>query len=86
MLGNEDHDSTIPDLIAYEDASAITVSAINANMTSVAIYDLAGRLLYRSEEFTGNLHRTPELQVANQTLLVKVTLADQKVITKKVQM
>jgi hypothetical protein len=55
---------------------AITISKIE-------VYDILGKLLFTQNDLNTNLFQTNTLQVSSQVLLVKVTLNNQYVFTKK---
>jgi len=64
----------------------LEVDTGNYNMTNVQIFDLTGKKVYEKGDINATLFRTNDLNIAAQVLIVKVTLDDESVITKKVIM
>jgi hypothetical protein len=62
----------------------IEVSTGNYEMKSVTIFDLTGKRIYTADDINATLFSTYDLNIAAQVLIVKVTLDDNQVITKKV--
>ena len=52
-------------------------------ITKVEVFDILGKLLFTQNDINSNLFQTNSLQLAPQILLVKVTLDNQYVFTKK---
>lgn len=67
---------------------AATNNQVTANTTknaisNIAVYDLAGKLLFEQNAIDSNNYTTPKLNVAKQLLIVKLTLKNGVVISKK---
>ena len=60
------------------------IKSQNQVIRQVTIYNVIGSLLYSKNNFNDLEVQLPNLQLPNQTLLVKITLADGSVVTKKV--
>jgi hypothetical protein len=52
-------------------------------ISKVAVYDILGKLLFTQNDLNTNLFQTSSLHMAPQIVLVKITLNNQNVITKK---
>ncbi|RZK45296.1 MAG: T9SS sorting signal type C domain-containing protein, partial [Pedobacter sp.] len=72
-------------VVVYKSQPAtINISTGTTNMKKVAIYDLRGRLLIWKDNIEASQTSFPQLPFANQVLMVQVTDADGKVVTKKI--
>ena len=64
----------------------IAVRSGNYTMESIEIFDLTGKQIYKQKDINANAFSTVDFNCAAQVLLVKVTLEDKQVNTKKVIM
>jgi hypothetical protein len=62
----------------------LEVNTGNFPMASVAIFDLTGKKIYEKSGLNTTLLSTYDLDIAHQVVIVKVTMADNQVISKKV--
>ena len=62
---------------------SIIVNSPDANIQSIEVYDLLGKLIYGKQNVQAPTMTTAAINVAHPFLIVKVTLANQQVITKK---
>jgi hypothetical protein len=73
-------------VIAIKSGKEIAVQALNANIRSVEIFDLTGRKLYVQDNINANQFSTSGMNASQEMLLVKVTLENNIVATKKIMM
>ncbi|RZJ73283.1 T9SS sorting signal type C domain-containing protein [Flavobacterium sp.] len=85
-LGVGDHTPDANTVYIVKNDKHIEVSSGNYNMTNIAIYDLTGKLVYDKKDINATLFSTKDMNIAAQVLIVKVTLDNDAVITKKVIM
>ncbi|WP_337967749.1 T9SS sorting signal type C domain-containing protein [uncultured Flavobacterium sp.] len=83
-LGTGDFESTENDLLVSVKDKTIKVTSTKENIKEVAIYDISGKLLYNKKKVDTAELQIENLQSSTQVLLVKVTLDNDYVITKKI--
>jgi hypothetical protein len=74
--------SSNPSFVVYSNNGQISVKA-SAEMTSVMIYDLLGRIVYQSGNIQTKDFKTPTLNLKNQALVVKAAFENETVAYKK---
>ncbi|SDZ35445.1 hypothetical protein SAMN05444397_105343 [Flavobacterium aquidurense] len=70
-------------LVAVKDKT-IKVSSVKENIKEITIFDINGKQLYNKKKVGSTELSISNLQAANQVLLVKVTLENDYVVTKKI--
>ncbi|NUY80301.1 hypothetical protein HUK80_05295 [Flavobacterium sp. MAH-1] len=85
-LGIGDHTPNENSVYIVKSDKHIEVSSGNYNMTDIQIFDLTGKKVYEKSGINATLFSTKDLNIASQVLIVKVTLDNDVVITKKVIM
>ncbi|TPG36271.1 T9SS sorting signal type C domain-containing protein [Flavobacterium pectinovorum] len=83
-LGTGDFESTQDDVLISIKDKIIKVTATTETIKEVTIYDISGKLLYNKKKIGVAELQIPNLQSSNQVLLVKVTLDNNYVVTKKI--
>ncbi|MDI1255667.1 MAG: Ig-like domain-containing protein [Flavobacterium sp.] len=71
-------------IIIYKQNEILNINTGSANMQSVKVFDMRGRMIYEKDGVSGSVLNIHDLKAAEQVLLVKITFVDGKVITKKV--
>ncbi|MBD3581771.1 Ig-like domain-containing protein [Flavobacterium selenitireducens] len=85
-LGEGEHTPDANSVYIVKVDKHIEISSGNYNMAEVQIFDLTGKKIYDKNLIDTTLFSTKDLNVAAQVLIVKVTLDNDAVITKKVIM
>ncbi|PIF31876.1 hypothetical protein CLU81_2384 [Flavobacterium sp. 9] len=83
-LGTGDFENTENDLSVSVKEKTIKVISTKENIKEAAIYDISGKLLYNKKKVDAAELLVQNLQSANQVLLVKITLDNDYVVTKKI--
>jgi len=83
-LSNPDFDTQIKAVTVYKNASTLYVHSPYETIASVVVFDIAGRKLFDSQDIISHRFETQNFTAAEQALIVKVTLANGGVVTKKV--
>ena len=85
-LGLDNPVVTENDIAIIKTGKHIAVRSGNYTMESIEIFDLTGKKIYKQKDINASEFSTADFNCAAQVLLVKVTLEDKQVITKKVIM
>ncbi|MBS7232528.1 T9SS type A sorting domain-containing protein [Flavobacterium psychroterrae] len=84
-LGVEENEGENNDLLIAVKDKIITINSFrNQNISTVFIYDLSGKQVYKKTDISGNNLVINNLKVQNQVLLVKVILDSQNIHSKKI--
>ena len=83
-LGTSDFENVENGLLVSVKDKAIKVTSAKENIKEVTIFDINGKLIYSKNKIGVNELQLSNLQAANQVLLVKVTLENEFVVTKKI--
>ncbi|KQB41100.1 T9SS sorting signal type C domain-containing protein [Flavobacterium aquidurense] len=84
-LGVIDNELINQDLTVSVSNKIVTINAAeNENLSTVFVYDLSGKLIYKKTNISDNILIINNLKVNNQVLFVKVISDDNKVTTKKI--
>jgi hypothetical protein len=67
----------------YKSNQQIEVQSSIENITSITVYDLGGRVLFVANGIHDKNYTIAALSVAQQALIVKITLDNGEIITKK---
>lgn len=72
-------------VVIYQNTDKVlTVDAGGAEMENIKVFDIRGRLVYTKEAISSNVTQLGDLKAEQQVLLVQITSADGRVVTKKV--
>ncbi|UMY65732.1 MULTISPECIES: T9SS sorting signal type C domain-containing protein [unclassified Flavobacterium] len=71
-------------VIYKDDNQVLTINAGTIEMENVKIFDIRGRQVYTKEAISSNVAQLGDLKAEHQVLLVQITSADGRVVTKKV--
>ncbi|RZJ73769.1 MAG: T9SS sorting signal type C domain-containing protein [Flavobacterium sp.] len=82
-LGTDTPVVATKDVIIYRNAKQVNVKAPKA-IESVVVYDMLGRIVYEKNNIGTSEFASSELNTAQQVVIVKVTLDNQQVISKKI--
>ncbi len=83
-LGNSDFEASDASIIKNE--NHITVKTTNGNLKSIDVFDILGKKLYSKNNINTTEFNTADFNIATQVLIVKVTLDNNQIITKKLIM
>ncbi|KOS07298.1 hypothetical protein AM493_15570 [Flavobacterium akiainvivens] len=73
------------DVIVYRDAQQVKVTATE-NISAVTVYDMLGRTLFTQNNIDNTEFASANLAVAQQVVIVNVTLSNNQVVSKKIMM
>lgn len=73
------------DIIVYNNDKKISIHAPQA-IKSVTVYDILGKTLYQSNNIDAQEFSTPDINAAQQVLLVSITLDNNQAVTKKIML
>ncbi|CAM3575751.1 Outer membrane autotransporter barrel [Flavobacterium saliperosum S13] len=82
-LGNDDFDATANSVVIYTNES-IQVSSSLERIKEVTVYDVLGRTIAMKKNVNGNTAELINVRPTQSALIVKVTLENNQVVTKKV--
>lgn len=85
-LGVETPVASNSDVIVYKNGNQIAAKATNFTIEDMQVYDITGKILFSKKGINNNEFSTASLNVANQVVVVKVTLDGGQTISKKVIM
>ncbi|WP_289663704.1 Ig-like domain-containing protein [Flavobacterium panacagri] len=83
-LGTDDFESAENGLFVSVKSKVINVNSSTENISEVQIYNIGGQSLYTKNKIDSKELQISNLQSSNQVLLVKVTLENGAVVTKKI--
>jgi nucleoside phosphorylase len=83
-LGTGDFEDTENGILVSVKNKVIKVNSAKQNIKEVTIFDVSGKLLYNKKKAGTTELQIPNLQAANQVLLVKVTLDNNYTTAKKI--
>lgn len=81
-VGIDSHD--LPDIEVYPNPASSTLNIKGQNMQLISIYNTDGKLVYSTDGHTSDLKQVDVSRFAAGQYYVKVTLVDNRDITKKV--
>jgi hypothetical protein len=71
-------------VIISKDRNELKIKSALENIKRVTVFDLLGRKVFDKEAIDNDEFRTSNITVNKQTVVVKITLSNGKVISKKV--
>jgi hypothetical protein len=71
------------DVLVYTQNNQIEVNSLKENITSVMVFDVLGRTIFKSENIGEKELSIASISQNNQALFIKITLTTGEVITKK---
>jgi hypothetical protein len=83
-LGNTDFESLQNSISVFTSANEIKINSVMENIKEFEIYDTLGRTLFIKRGLNNNTEAVNNIAKSNQALIVKVTLANDQVVTKKI--
>jgi hypothetical protein len=83
-LGSADFDLNDNSVIIAKDKSELKIISQTEIISQIAVFDLLGRKVFEKTAINSNEFQTSGIKLTNQVVLVKVTLANGKLISKKV--
>ncbi|KGO96514.1 hypothetical protein Q767_06340 [Flavobacterium enshiense DK69] len=85
-LGTDTADNNNTDIRIFTKAQQLSVLSGVSSISSIEVRDLLGKLVYSKKGIHTNEFHTDAIPATSQMLIVKVTLEDQKNVTRKVLM
>ena len=83
-LSNDDFDSLDNNVFVSTQSTDVSIKSANELMSSVLVYDILGRELVRKNNINANDITLPNVSAVNQALIVKITLENGQVVTRKI--
>jgi len=83
-LGNPALEETMAGVVISKDKNELNVRATLENISTITIYDILGRTVFYQDKINSNHFRAADIGCDRQTLIVKVQLANNATVTKKV--
>jgi hypothetical protein len=83
-LGTKDFDLNDNAVVIAKDKNELKIKSQQENIKRITVFDLLGRKVFDKDSINNNEFRTSKIFLNNQMVLVKVTLTNGKVISKKV--
>lgn len=62
----------------------MTIKSYGENIKDVTVYDIVGRQLFVAQNINNNNFTTSDISARQQTLIVKITLENQEIVSKKI--
>ena len=84
QLEVNDYENNDNNILVWKENKTIKISSINENIERVYIYDLSGKQVYKKYYVADKQFGTEQLTFANQIILIKIYLENDKIITRKV--
>jgi len=76
--------ATTESIIVYKNNNTLTVTSSNKNISSVAVYDLLGRLVASKKAINASTAQFKDLHLTSTVLIVNTTLNDGTTVSKKI--
>ena len=83
-LGTGTFDLNDNAVVIAKDKKELKIKSQQENIKRITVFDLLGRKVFDKDSINNSEFRTSNIDLNNQTVVVKVTLTDGKVISKKV--
>lgn len=83
-LSNDDFDSLDNNVFVSTQSTDVSIKSANELMSSVIVYDILGRELVNKNNINANDITLPNVSAVNQALIVKITLENGQVVTRKI--
>ncbi len=71
--------------IVYKEGKQVKVDA-PSDINTIAVYDMLGKTLFQKSNIDGTQFATTDINVASQIVIVKITLDNNQVVSKKIMM
>lgn len=84
MLGTDDPVIDANSVVVYKEGSNIVINAGNAEMKSVTVFDMRGRMVYNNANVNATQTVAENLQVQQQVLIVQIITKDNAKMNKKI--
>ena len=83
-LANPELENTIANVVIFKDKNELKVRSSLENISKISVYDILGRTVFSEENINSNQFQAADIVYDRQTLIVKVQLANNAIVTKKV--
>ncbi|TRX36703.1 T9SS sorting signal type C domain-containing protein [Flavobacterium restrictum] len=83
-LGTTDFNALNKSVLVSKDKKELKITSTVAAIKQIAVFDVLGRSIFDKKEINANEFKTSTISLSNQIAIVKVTLEDGKILTKKV--
>ena len=84
MLGTDDPVIDANSVVVYKDGNNIVINAGNAEMKSVTVFDMRGRMVYNNADVNATQTVAENVQVQQQVLIVQIITKDNAKVSKKI--
>ncbi len=83
-LGTDDFTAVGNDILVFIKDKTINVRSAGENINEVTIFDLTGKLVFSKKKIDDVELQIPNLKAENQVLIIKTTLRNDQIISKKI--
>ncbi len=83
-LNNRESDEPFSSISVSSNSDQISIESSSENINSILIFDLLGRELYAIKDLNSSFHTVSNLNATQQTLIVKIILANGMIETRKI--
>lgn len=83
-LGNGDHEAGANNVLVYQNKGEISIKSESETLKAVTIYDLLGRVVFENKNISQNQFSVSNVVLNEQVLIVKVTLENGVIVSKKI--
>lgn len=83
-LANSNNDLAANNLVVWKDKATIKAQSVSEPMASIAIFDILGRNVFSQNNINANSFETANVLSQQQALIVKVTMTNGAIVTKKI--
>ena len=84
VLGTNNSTFTNANVTVFKQNESIHISAVNASIQEVSVFDITGRLLYNKKNIHNNSLIIDNLVMAQQVILINVLSEEGQIVTKKI--
>ncbi|MFY0482346.1 choice-of-anchor D domain-containing protein [Flavobacterium sp. PLA-1-15] len=83
-LSNPDLEKIVSSVIIFKDGNELKVKSSLESINTITVYDILGRRIFSEDKINGNSFTATDVVYDTQTLIVKVQLKSNAIVTKKV--
>ena len=83
-LNNPDFETINNNVVLTTNHGELTIKSYIENIKDVVVYDILGRQLFETKGINDNLFLTSNISTSQQALIVKITLENETIVTRKI--
>ncbi|RYY46318.1 MAG: choice-of-anchor D domain-containing protein [Chitinophagaceae bacterium] len=83
-LGNDNPEAVANGVLVYNNKGEINIKSVSENIQDVTVYDLLGRVVFEKKNISNNQFSASNIVMNEQVLIVKVTLENGVMASKKI--